>query len=73
MCIVHGFVPSSYLNTTILPICKNKNGNMSETSNYRSVAVAAVVSKLLEHFIVSSISPLFEPQTINLVLSWDMQ
>jgi len=46
---------------------------MSETSNYRSVAVAAVVSKLLEHFIVSSISPLFERQTINLVLSWDMQ
>ena len=30
---------------------------MSDTSNYRPVAVATVVSKLLEHFILSSISP----------------
>ena len=44
-------------NKTIVPICKNKNGNMSDTSNYRSVAVATVVSKLLEHFILSNISP----------------
>ena len=46
-----------YINTTIDPICKNKNGNMSDTSNYRPVAVATVVSKLLEHFILSNISP----------------
>jgi len=30
---------------------------MSDTSNYRPVAVAKVVSKLLEHFILSNISP----------------
>ena len=56
MCIVHGYIPHSCLNTTIVPICKNKNGNMSDTSNYRPVAVATVVSKLLEHFILTSIS-----------------
>jgi len=56
MCIVHGFVPNSCLNTTIVSICRNKNGNMTDTSNYRPVAVATVVSKLLEHFILSSIS-----------------
>ena len=57
MCIVQGYIPNSCLNTTIVPICKNKNGNMSDTSNYRPVAVATVVSKLLEHFILPSISP----------------
>ena len=57
MCIVHGYIPNSCLNTTIVPICKKKNGNMSDTSNYRPVAVATVVSKLLEHFILSYISP----------------
>ena len=57
MCIVHGYVPNSCLNTTIVPICKNKNGNMSDTSNYRPVAVATVVSKLLEPFILSNIPP----------------
>jgi len=46
--------------TTIVPICKNKNGNMTDTSNYRNVAVATVVSKLLEHFILSIISSFVE-------------
>jgi len=45
---------------------------MTDTSNYTPVAVATVVSKLLEHFIVSSISLSLEPQTINLVLRVDM-
>jgi len=56
MCIVHGFVPNSCFNTTTVPVCKIKNGNMTNTSNYRPVAVSTVVSKLLEHFILSSIS-----------------
>jgi len=67
MCIVHGYIPNSCSNTTIVPICKNKNGNMSDTSNCRPVAVAAVVSKPLEHFIISNISPFLVPQTISLV------
>jgi len=29
MCIVHGYIPNSCLNTTIVLICKNKNWNMS--------------------------------------------
>jgi len=57
MCIVHGYMPNSCLNTTTVPICKNKNRNMSDTSKYRPVAVATVVSKLLEHFILSNTSP----------------
>ena len=55
MCIVHGYIPNSCLNTTTVPICKNKNGNMSDTSNYRPVAVGTVVSKLLEHFVLINI------------------
>jgi len=42
---------------TIVPISKNKNGNMSDTPNYRPVAAATVVSKLLKHFILFCISP----------------
>jgi len=64
MCIIHGYIPNSCLNTTIVPICKNKNGNMCDTSNYRPVAVVTVVSKLLEHFILSNIS-LFLGTTAN--------
>ena len=46
MCIVYGYIPNS-CSTTIFPTCKKKNGNMSDTSNYRSVAVPTAVSKLL--------------------------
>ena len=60
MCIVHVYILNSCLNTTIVPIFKNKNGNVSDTSNYRPVAVATVVLKLLEHFIVSGISPFLD-------------
>jgi len=47
----------AWIKTITITTCLNKNGNMSDTSNYRPVAVATVVSKLLEHFILSSISP----------------
>jgi len=56
MCIVHGYIPNFCLNATILPICKNKNRNMSHTSTHRPVAVATVVSKLLEHTIIIYLS-----------------
>jgi len=53
------FVPNSCLNTTIVSICKNKNGNGTDTANYRPVAVAGH-SGVKEHFILSSsISLLF--------------
>ena len=69
MCFVLEYIPNSCLNTTIVPICKNKNENMSDTSNYRPVAVATVVSKLLEHFMYYLTSLLsLVPQTISLVL-----
>ena len=71
ICIVHGFLPNSCLNTTIIRICKNKNRNMSHTSNYRPVAFATVVSKPLEQFILSSISP-FLGTTINLAFRLGM-
>jgi len=57
MCIAHRYIPNSCLNTTLVHICKNKNGNISDASNYRPVAVATVVSKLFEHFVLTSISP----------------
>jgi len=57
LCIVHRFVPNSCLKTIIVPICKNKNGYKTDTSNYRLVAVATSflfrdisASLLLSHF-----------------------
>jgi len=33
----------------IVPICKNKNGNISDAGNYRPIYLATIISKLFEH------------------------
>ena len=46
------------MQTVIVPICKNKNGNISDAGNYRPVSLATIISKLFKHYILSCISPL---------------
>ena len=48
MCPSHGYLPSTLNKTTIVPIVKNKSGNLSDSNNYRPIAIATITSKLLE-------------------------
>ena len=34
------------IETTIVPIVKNKSGNLSDSSNYRPIALATIISKM---------------------------
>ena len=58
VCLMHGKIPQECMQTVIVPICKNKNGNISDAENYRPVSLATIISKLFEHYILSCISPL---------------
>ena len=55
MCILHGYIPKPCINTVIVPILKNKNGNHQDCGNYRPIAIATVVSKLFEQVIFVNI------------------
>ena len=55
MCILHGYIPKPCINTVIVPIVKNKNGNHQVCGNYRPIAIATVVSKLFEQVILINI------------------
>ena len=44
----HGYLPPAMIKTTIVPIVKNKCGNISESNNYRPIALATIISKLFE-------------------------
>ena len=55
MCLYHNFVPLGCIDTIIVPIVKNPNRNLQDSSNYRPIALTSVISKLLEHFILSRI------------------
>ena len=55
MCILHGYIPKPCINTVIVPIVKNKNGNHQDCGNYRPIVIATVVSKLFEQVILINI------------------
>ena len=48
MCLSYGYLPSTLIKTTIVPIMKNKAGDLSDSNNYRPIAIANITSKLLE-------------------------
>jgi len=42
---VHGYVPVEATHTVICPTVKDKNGDLSDISNYRPIALATIFSK----------------------------
>ena len=60
MCItgfmVHGFLPESMMSVVLIPIIKDKKAKISSIDNYRPVAIASVVSKVLERILLERLS-----------------
>lgn len=44
----HAFVPEEFGSGVIIPIIKNKQGNISDPANYRGITLIPVISKLFE-------------------------
>ena len=47
-CLKSNYIPEKILEILISPVVKDKNGNLTDQGNYRPIAVANVISKLLE-------------------------
>ena len=45
---VHGFLPDSMLSVLIVPVIKDKAGNINSKDNYRPIALASIISKVVE-------------------------
>lgn len=54
-CIIHGVLPTQFLNTVITPVIKRSNLDPEVMNNYRPIAVASTVSKLFEYYILHHI------------------
>ena len=51
--IVHGFLPDSMISVMIVPVIKDKAGAINSKDNYRPIALASIVSKLVEKIMLN--------------------
>ena len=49
----HGYTPSGMLDTTLTPIVKTKTGDVTDKNNYRPIAVATSMSKVMALLVLS--------------------
>ena len=55
MFLSHSCLPTELIQTTLVPLLKNKAGNISDVNNYRAIALSNSISKLLEDVLLQSI------------------
>ena len=55
----HGTLPDSMLAVTLVPVIKDKTGKVGSIDNYRPIALASVISKVLEKIILERLTPYF--------------
>ena len=48
----HGFVPDSFGNGVIIPLVKDKQGDLCNIDNYRGITLSSFFAKLFEHCIL---------------------
>ena len=48
----HCYMPQSMINSVIVPLVKNKSGDLTDKNNYRPIALSSIASKVFEHIII---------------------
>ena len=54
-CLTHGYLPDGLMRTIIIPLIKNKTGDICDTNNYRPIAQVTAISNILEIVILDRI------------------
>jgi len=62
---VHGFVPDEFNFVCITPVPKNKSGNLSNSDNYRAIALSSVFGKVLDLIIMKRYNKLLNTSELQ--------
>lgn len=77
--LYHGHIPSKLLTATLVPLVKDKLGDLSDSKNYRSIALSSLVLKRLDWIIIDHYGHLlktnefqfgFQPFSSTTLCSW---
>lgn len=58
--VVHSFLPEKFMDSMLVPIVKDKKGNITRSDNYRPLAITTMASKLFELLILDRYSTLLK-------------
>ncbi len=53
----HGYLPPAFMETVIVPLVKNKTGDITDVNNYRPIALVTVASKIFEIVLLDLLEP----------------
>lgn len=53
LCVVHSYLPPELVKVIVVPIVKNRTGDLSDKSNYRPISLATVIAKVFDHLVDS--------------------
>ncbi|XP_045539858.1 uncharacterized protein LOC123722361 [Papilio machaon] len=48
LCMCHSHLPTDLMRTIVVPIIKNKTGDVADKSNYRPISLATIIAKVLD-------------------------
>ena len=54
--LLHDILPDSLLTVTLVPVIKDKAGKAGSLANYRPIALASILSKVLERILLDRLS-----------------
>ena len=63
--LVHGQLPESLMSVVLVPIIKDKSGKINSKDNYRPIAIASIMSKLIEKLLLERLSNFFINQSAS--------
>ena len=50
--LIHSYIPADATQTVFCPTVKDKNGDLSDSCNYRPISLATIFSKIFEHVLL---------------------